>query len=110
MKFNKGKSIVLQLEMNCIYQYWLGADLLKRSSAEKDLGVLVDSRLGMSQQCALVTKKANSVLGYIKKSVPSRSRWPGEATSGVLCPVLGSPVKESQGTSRESPKEGYKDD
>lgn len=35
---------------------------------------------------------------------------PGEATSAVLCPVLDSSVQEGQGTSRESPPEGDKDD
>jgi len=35
---------------------------------------------------------------------------PGEATSGALCLVLGSPAQEGQGTSRESPPEGDKDD
>ena len=37
-----------------MHQYRLGDDLLERSSEEKDLRVLVNNRLAMSQQCALV--------------------------------------------------------
>ena len=73
MRFNKSKFRVFHVgRNNHMHQYRLGAHLLERSS-EKDVGVLVDSWLAMSQQCALVAKKANGILGCIKKSVASRS-------------------------------------
>jgi len=75
VEFDKGKCRVLHLgRNNPIHQYRLGADLLERSSMERDLGVLVDDKLTMSQQCALVAKKVNGILGCFKKSVASRLR------------------------------------
>jgi len=75
MKFKKGKCRVLHLgRNNPMHQYRLGADLLECSSMERGRGVLVDDRLTTSQQCVLVAKKANGLLGFMKKSVASRSK------------------------------------
>ncbi|GAB0180414.1 mitochondrial enolase superfamily member 1 [Grus japonensis] len=75
MKFNKSKYRVLHLGRNIPkHQYRLGVGLLGSSTAEKDLRVLMDRKLLMSHQCALVAKKANGILGCVKKSVASRSR------------------------------------
>ena len=56
------------------YQYRLWDDLLEVSSAEKDLDIPVDNRLATSQQCALVAKEANDILGGNKNSMASRLR------------------------------------
>ena len=86
---------------------------------EKDLGVLVNKKLAVSQQCPLVARNANGVLGCIKTSMASRSSeviltlysaLAGEAASGALHPVLCSQVQERQGTAAESPAEGDTDD
>ncbi|GAB0188149.1 interleukin-15 [Grus japonensis] len=54
--------------------YRLAEDWLKRCLAEKDLGVLVDIWLNMSQQSAQVAKVANSILACIRNSAASRTR------------------------------------
>ena len=52
------------------YQYRLGTDLLESSAGKRDLAVLVDSRVTISQHC----KKASGILGCFRRSGVSRSK------------------------------------
>ena len=103
MKFNKEKCRILHLGTNNpMHQCMLGATQLEGNLAEKALGILVDTTLNMSQQCALAAKKANGILGCIRQSIASRSREvilplcsALVRLSTVPCPVLGSSVRET---------------
>ncbi|RMC17963.1 hypothetical protein DUI87_04837 [Hirundo rustica rustica] len=71
MKFNKGKCNVLHLtrsdSMHSLYvEYRIGVDLLEGSPAEKDAGCGGQQTIHQ-QQSVLVTKKADVVLGCIRR-------------------------------------------
>ena len=71
MKYSKGKRRDVYLgKNNPRYQYRLRTDPLESSAGRRDLGVLVDSRVTISQHC----KKANGILGCVRRGVVSRSK------------------------------------
>jgi len=94
----------------------LGATELERSLVEKDLGVLVETKLNASHECVLVAKQANGILGCTRQSIASRSReviLP--LCSALVRPDLdcwiqlwAAPVKERHEYIGKSPVKGHK--
>ena len=67
--FNVTKCKVLHIGSNQHYrEYRLGSDCITSSSVEKDLGILVDNKLKIHEQCSAVVAKANRLLGVIRRS------------------------------------------
>ena len=107
MRFNKAKCKVVYLGRgNPKQKYRLGGEWIESSPEEKDLEVLVDEKLNMSQQCALAAQKANCMLGCTKRRMNSRAR---EVIlplySALVRPHLGHPAQEEHGHIQMSPEE-----
>ena len=70
MKFNADKCSVLHFgHNNPRYEYTMNGKKLQRKEEEKDLGLYVSSFMKFGKQCAESVKKANKVLGMIKRNL-----------------------------------------
>lgn len=86
---SKCKSLHLGPKNHC-NSYNLNDDTLDAVKNEKDLGVIMDDKLKFHVHASATTKKANQVLGLIKKSYTSRDR----TTISSLYKALVRPILE----------------
>jgi len=56
------------------HKYRQGRELIDNNPEEKDLGVLVEEKLNVTQQYVFAAWQANHILGSIKRTMTSRSR------------------------------------
>jgi ribonuclease P/MRP protein subunit RPP40 len=75
MSFNTDKCSVIHMgKNNKEAQYKMGGNEIKKSKKERDLGVIMDCTGKSSEQCVMAVKKANSVLGMIKRNIKFKSK------------------------------------
>lgn len=66
--------VLLLVHSNLMQLHRPGEECLEVCPAEKDVGMLVDGWLNVSQQCAQVSRKADGILASMRTSVASRTR------------------------------------
>ncbi|XP_059581297.1 uncharacterized protein LOC106737704 isoform X1 [Alligator mississippiensis] len=91
MGFNVDKRRVLHLgRRNPHPMYRRGSSPLESTEAERDLGVIIDSRMNMSRQCQTAASKASQTLSCIQRCIsswcrevkpPSMRLWSGHSWS-----------------------------
>ena len=75
MKFNVEKCAVVHVgRNNKQFSYELGANTVKTSAAERDLGVIVDNNFKCSEQCRIAASAANRILGLIRRTIECKSK------------------------------------
>ena len=85
MLLNLDKCKVMHLGYNNPHvDYFMDATQMQEVHEEKDLGVIVSDDLKRDKQCVTVVKKANKLLGMIKRNFIDRSKATIQTTFGIL--------------------------
>ena len=96
------------------HAYRMGSSSLKSITLEKDLGVLFDSSIKCSNQCAVAVRNANRILGLIRRNILHKSKDVilrlykfSETAFRILYTSLESLFKERRNFTWESSEESY---
>lgn len=124
MLFNIDKCTVMHLgSKNRQCDYKIGDQSIRKSKTERDLGVIMDCSGKSTEQCIMAVKKANVVLGMIKRNIHFKSkevivrlykalvRPRLEYCIQVWCPYLKKDIDILEGVQRRATKmiEGYQE-
>lgn len=75
MLFNIDKCVVIHAgKNNKQYNYKMGDKEIRKSTKERDLGIIVESSGKVTEQCVVAAKKANIALGMIKRNIQYKSK------------------------------------
>jgi ribonuclease P/MRP protein subunit RPP40 len=75
MKFSIEKCKVMHLgSKNAAMDYFMEGRKLEKVKEEKDLGILVNNTFKVSSQCVKAAKKANQILGLIKRTITCKKK------------------------------------
>ncbi|PKU43643.1 rna-directed dna polymerase from mobile element jockey-like [Limosa lapponica baueri] len=99
-RFNNAKCSVLHMGWgNPWYQYKLGDEWIESSSVEKDLGVLMDEKLDVSQLCVLTSRKPT--MSWVASKVwPAGQGRPDENALSYLLQISDKDIKQEKSQDR----------